>query len=174
MGGPIAAMALEIERKFLVTGKGWRGSWPMTPIRQGYLSIDPERAVRVRVAGDRAFLTVKGRPAGGAGLQRPEFEYEIPPADAESLLAELCLRPLIVKSRHHVTFQGAQWEVDEFAGENAGLVLAEIELARVDQPIELPDWAGAEVTTDPRYTNASLVRHPYRTWGEVPGAAGGR
>jgi CYTH domain-containing protein len=157
-------MAQEIERKFLVAGDGWKGAWPSTAIRQGYLSTDPDRVVRVRVAGGDAFLTIKGRPATGT-LTRPEFEYPIPRAEAEWLLDHLCLQPVIVKSRHRVTFESAIWEVDEFEGVNAGLVLAEIELERADQPIALPDWIGAEVTADPRYTNASLARNPYRAWG---------
>jgi CYTH domain-containing protein len=165
-------MAQEIERKFLVVGAGWKGAWPVTSIRQGYLSTDPDRAVRVRVAGEQAFVTIKGPPSAGA-LARPEFEYPIPRADAEWLLDHLCLQPLIEKSRHRVTFHGATWEVDEFAGENAGLVMAEIELERADQKVELPSWVGSEVSADPRYTNANLARHPFSAWGR-PGAGAAR
>ena len=161
-------MPTEIERKFLVVSASWKsaepGGPPAIPIRQGYLSIDPERVVRVRVAGDRAFLTIKGRAAAAAApAVRAEFEYPIPRADADALLAH-CLQPLIVKRRHQLTHRGAHWVVDEFEGANAGLVMAEIELDRVDQPIDLPDWAGAEVTADPRYQNSSLVQHPFREW----------
>lgn len=154
-------MAQEIERKFLVVGDGWRagarGEW----LRQGYLASTRERTVRVRVQGSRAALTIKG-PA--QGLSRPEFEYEIPLQDAETLLDTLCERPLIEKTRWHVGFGGLRWEIDEFAGENAGLVVAEVELEREDQPVELPPWVGAEVSRDARYQNASLVRHPYSQW----------
>jgi adenylate cyclase len=157
-------MPLEIERKFLVVGDGWRGSWPVTPIRQGYLSVEPGRVVRVRVAGDQGYLTIKGR-SGGPGLRvRTEYEYPIPRPEAEELLAH-CLQPVIEKRRHRLSHRGAEWVVDVFEGANAGLVMAEIELERADQPIELPDWAGAEVTADPRYHNSSLAQHPFREWG---------
>jgi adenylate cyclase len=154
-------MGQEIERKFLVVGDGWRPGARGQRFRQGYLSSTRERTVRVRVHGDRAALTIKG-PA--RGIVRPEFEYEIPVADAEILLDTLCERPLIEKTRWFVEFGGLSWEIDEFAGENAGLVMAEVELEREDQPFDLPPWAGAEVTHDARYQNASLVRHPYARW----------
>lgn len=155
-------MAWEIERKFLVNGSSWK-----TPdgirIRQGYLHTDPGRAVRVRTVGGKAFLTIKGSPVG---LARPEFEYEIPVHDAEVILDQLCLRPLIEKTRHRVAFQGHTWEVDEFAGANSGLVLAEIELADEDEAFSRPEWLGEEVTHDPRYYNAALVAHSYGSWPE--------
>ncbi len=155
-------MAREIERKFLVNGFSWR-----TPagirIRQGYLSTDKERTVRVRTVGGRAFLTIKGSPVG---LARPEFEYAIPVHDAVTLLDQLCPRPLIEKTRHRVVFQGHTWEVDEFSGANNGLVLAEIELADEDEAFARPEWLGEEVTHDPRYYNAALVAHPYGSWPE--------
>jgi CYTH domain-containing protein len=152
-------MATEIERKFLVTGDAWRQPDP-TPMSQGYLSRTKERTVRVRVAGDRAYLTVKGATVG---VSRPEFEYEIPVADAEAMLT-MCDGPIVRKQRHLVTHRGSQWEVDEFSGDNAGLVVAEIELEREDQPFEHPEWLGREVTHDPRYLNSNLAVTPYREW----------
>lgn len=153
-------MAQEIERKFLVTGDDWRSA-PATTYRQGYLSTARERTVRVRVAGDKGFLTIKGISTGAS---RSEFEYRIPPVDAEAMLADLCLRPLIEKRRHLVDYAGLTWEVDEFFGDNAGLVVAEVELETEDQKIELPHWIGREVTGDRRYFNSSLIAHPYRSW----------
>lgn len=153
-------MSQEIERKFLVVGEGWRAAEGVL-YRQGYLSTAQERTVRVRVAGDKGYLTIKGL---GQGAVRPEFEYEIPLADANQMLDELCLRPLIEKKRYKVSYGGLTWEVDEFLGENEGLLLAEVELSSEDQPFDLPGWAGQEVTGDPRYYNASLVERPYREW----------
>jgi len=154
-------MGQEIERKFLVVGEAWRAGARGERFRQGYLSSTKERTVRVRVHGDSAALTIKGPPEG---LSRAEFEYVIPRADAEALLDTLCERPLIEKTRWFVDFGGLTWEIDEFAGENAGLVVAEVELESEDQPIDLPPWTGAEVTHDARYQNASLVRYPYSLW----------
>jgi len=155
-------MGREIERKFLVRGEGWREGAAALFIRQGYLSTDPGRVVRARIAGDRAFITVKG-VAEGAG--RDEFEYPIPVADAEAILDRICLRPLIEKTRHRVSFGGRAWEVDVFEGENRGLVIAEVELEGEDEPVEVPEWAGEEGTGDWRYENASLVSNPYGRWG---------
>ncbi len=154
-------MGTEIERKFLVRGDGWRQGAAGTRYRQGYLSTAAERNVRVRLAGARGFLTVKGR---AEGLTRLEFEYEIPAADAERLLDELCRKPLIEKTRFVVEHRGATWEIDEFEGVNAGLVVAEVELEDEDQEVDLPPWVGAEVSEDPRYLNASLVDKPFATW----------
>jgi adenylate cyclase len=151
----------EIERKFLVTGDGWRAGAAATPIRQGYLAADSERSVRVRVSGERAFLTIKGTLSG---FTRAEYEYEIPVADAHELLDGLCLRPLIEKTRHTLRHAGVEWVVDAFTGDNAGLVVAEVELESEDQAIDLPAWVGAEVTDDPRYLNVNLARHPYSAW----------
>lgn len=153
-------MGREIERKFLVTGDGWRGAGESCRYVQGYLSRDPERVVRVRRAGEKAFLTIKGVTRG---VVRPEFEYPIPAADAEELL-KLCLSPLIEKTRTVVEYGGKRWEVDEFAGENAGLVIAEIELSREDEPFQRPPWLGREVSADPRYSNASLSERPFKSW----------
>jgi adenylate cyclase len=161
-------MPVEIERKFLVTGTKWRQANGI-PIRQGYLCSEKGTTARVRLAGEKAFLTIKGVKKG---LTRPEFEYEIPVTDAEQLL-KLCAGPLIEKVRHVVVHQGFMWEVDEFLGENEGLVVAEIELEKEDQPFERPDWVGREVTGDPMYFNSNLVTNPYCNWrvkGSIPGA----
>ena len=153
-------MGLEIERKFLVRNDSWR-TVVGTPFRQGYLNSDLNRVVRVRTMGERAVLTIKGRNVGAV---RPEFEYDIPLRDANKMLDNLCERPLIEKTRYLIKFAGYTWEVDEFAGENAGLVVAEIELQAEDEDFEKPDWLGMEVTDDPRYFNSNLVLRPYTTW----------
>ena len=154
-------MAQEIERKFLVTGEAWRTLAAATLYRQGYLSVAKESTVRVRIAGEKGYLTVKG-PSVGAS--RAEFEYEIPAADADAMLDTLCARPLIEKTRRKILFEGLVWDVDEFAGDNEGLVVAEVELTDEAQEVSLPDWVGEEVTHDPRYFNANLVTHPYKAW----------
>jgi adenylate cyclase len=153
-------MGKEIERKFLVTGQAWR-SGSGVEYRQGYLNDDKERTVRVRTAGDQAWLTIKGITRGAT---RSEYEYAIPFDEANTLLDELCLRPLIEKRRYRVDHAGGIWEVDEFFGDNEGLVVAEIELDSEDQPFARPGWLGEEVTGDPRYYNVNLVAHPYRSW----------
>jgi len=155
-------MGKEIERKFLVCNDAWRRQGQPVAYRQGYISADSERVVRVRRAGNKAFLTIKG---AGSGPTRAEFEYAIPMEDADALLDAICLRPLVEKERREIEYAGMIWVVDEFFGDNAGLVLAEIELDHPDQGFALPEWAGAEVTDDPRYYNANLVAHPYSTWG---------
>lgn len=152
-------MAIEIERKFLVQGDGWRTAAPVY-FAQGYLSRDKTRTVRVRVADERAFITIKGE---SRGVSRAEFEYEIPLNDGRALLA-LCDQPLIEKYRHFIAAGELCWEVDEFLGENAGLVVAEIELPSEDAPVPKTEWLGAEVSDDSRYYNASLVTHPYSAW----------
>ncbi|MBD3222903.1 CYTH domain-containing protein [bacterium] len=155
-------MGVEIERKFLVTGDGWRDQAdPGQVFRQGYLTTVAERTVRVRRAGDRAWLTIKGRPEGRV---RAEFEYEIPAADADELLA-LCEPTPIDKTRYRLEHAGHVWEVDVFAGANAPLVVAEVELPDAGTEVALPAWVGQEVTDDPRYQNARLSREPYGTWG---------
>lgn len=158
-------MGVEIERKFLVSGAGWRLGVP-TRMRQGYLSRDKHRTVRVRVAGELAFLTVKGISTGAL---RSEFEYPIPVQDAHEMLA-LCEGPLIEKTRFVIAYNGTTWEVDAFAGENAGLVVAEVELTHEDQAFDKPDWVGDEVTHDPRYFNANLAALPYCRWPPEPPA----
>nr|WP_315233862.1 CYTH domain-containing protein [uncultured Albidiferax sp.] len=152
-------MAIEIERKFLVTGSDWRQG-AGTVFSQGYLNRDKQRTVRVRIAGAQGFLTIKG---ANRGATRAEFEYEIPLADAEQLLA-LCEGPIIQKVRRVLVHAGSTWEVDEFEGLNAGLVVAEIELASEDQQFERPAWLGCEVTDDARYFNSSLATTPFSAW----------
>lgn len=154
-------MGTEIERKFLVSGDGWRGTEPGPRIRQGYLSLDPARAVRVRTAGERAWLTVKGALTG---LSRPEFDYAIPLADACQMLDDLCHQPLIDKTRYKIRHGDHLWEVDEFHGANDGLVIAEVELGSESESFARPPWLGPEVSDDPRYFNINLFRHPYRNW----------
>ena len=152
-------MGIEIERKFLVIAAQWRPG-EGTLLRQGYLSREPQRTVRVRIAGIQAFITIKGPSHGPV---RTEFEYSIPLQDAAVLL-QMCDGPLIEKVRYEVEHGGLCWEVDEFLGQNRGLLLAEVELTAADQHFERPAWAGEEVTYDPRYFNSQLVAHPYATW----------
>ena len=156
-------MAKEIERKFLVTGDGWRPGAVGVSYRQGYLSAgaDAGCTVRARVAGDRAWLTVKGPAAAGA---RDEYEYPIPVADAEEMLERLCAGGRVEKLRHRVPHAGHTWEVDEFTGENAGLVVAEIELDDAAAEFALPGWIGREVSDDARYFNSRLAVTPWREW----------
>lgn len=153
-------MGREIERKFLVSSDDWREGARGVLCRQGYLSSAPERVVRVRIMGDGATLTIKGVTAG---LTRPEFEYAIPVAEAEELLL-LCERPIVEKTRFRINHGGLIWEVDEFHGANAGLILAECELEAEDQAIIAPDWVGEDVSGDSRYYNANLVNHPFSAW----------
>lgn len=154
-------MGIEIERKFLLKGDAWRSLGQPVLLRQGYLSSNKERVVRVRIEGEGATLTIKGRSSGAT---RGEWEYPIPLADAAELLDGLCEQPLIEKYRRRIAFAGNVWEVDEFLGANQGLAFAEIELSSEDQAFDKPDWIGAEVTHDPRYYNSSLIRLPYSQW----------
>lgn len=154
-------MGTEIERKFLVTGDSWRGQGTSTVFRQGYLSTVKERTVRVRAAGDEGTLTIKGITVGAS---RTEFEYEIPVEDADTMLDELCEKPIIEKTRDVVEVDGTTWEIDEFGGVNDGLIVAEVELDSPDEQFTRPDWLGDEVTDDPRYFNANLIAHPYTQW----------
>jgi CYTH domain-containing protein len=163
-------MGIEIERKFLVVGRSWE-SLPGTRFRQGYLSAEPGRTVRVRVAGDVAFLTIKGEPKGEQKLARLEFEYEIPVQDAHTLLDELAQGIVIDKVRRVIDVDGSTWELDEFFGENAGLVVAEIELPSEDAPFVRPAWLGDEVSTDARFANSRLSVTPFAQWPSVDRAA---
>ncbi|MBF0307947.1 MAG: CYTH domain-containing protein [Magnetococcales bacterium] len=156
-------MAKEIERKFLVRGEAWRHLGEVSEYRQGFLSTVRERVVRVRIAGDKGTLTIKGVTRG---VTRSEFEYPIPLEDARILLQEICERPLIEKKRHRIPQGELVWEVDEFFGENEGLILAEVELRDEHQEVTLPDWVGREVSDDPRYFNANLVANPFKNWGK--------
>ncbi|MCK6587882.1 MAG: CYTH domain-containing protein [Polyangiaceae bacterium] len=154
-------MGTEIERKFLVVGDAWREGASGVVYRQGYLCTTPERTVRVRVGGAKGYLTVKG---SRKGVSRLEFEFEVPLADATVMLDELCIRPLIEKTRFRIEYEGLVWEVDEFAGANAGLVIAEVELLREDQEVKLPPWVGREVSADDRYSNSNLAERPFSAW----------
>jgi CYTH domain-containing protein len=154
------AMPSEIERKFLVTDDSWRDGSPGVRIAQGYLTQDLDRTVRVRIGGEKAWLTIKGR---SEGISRAEFEYEIPVEDARELL-EMCLPSVIDKTRHEVLFGGHVWEIDVFHGANEGLVVAEVELAEETISPELPPWLGADVSHDARYFNSRLATTPYAIW----------
>lgn len=156
-------MGVEIERKFLVLDWSWRQDQPGVVYRQGYIPCEGLCTVRVRLAGGLGYLTIKG-PA--RGLVRSEFEYSIPADDARQLFDSFCHAGRIEKTRYRIPFAGHVWEVDVFAGDNEGLVLAEIELPAADCPFALPPWAGPEVTHDSRYTNASLARFPLSRWPE--------
>lgn len=164
-------MGIEIERKFLVTGDSWReAAHKVVPMAQGYLNdlaaMDTgamKASVRVRIAGDEAFLNLKSRELGHT---RQEFDYPIPVEDARGLLA-LSVGGMVDKRRHYVQFEGHLWEVDEFLGDNAGLVVAEIELASADTAFAKPEWAGAEVTDSVRYYNLALASRPYAQWSQA-------
>ncbi len=155
-------MGTEIERKFLVRNERWREAADAgTRYRQGYLIGSARASVRVRIEGEVARLNIK---SATLGVRRSEYEYPIPVADAEELLETLCEQPLVEKTRYHVAVGAHRWEVDVFAGDNAGLVVAELELADESEAFEHPPWLGEEVSHDPRYYNVMLARHPYREW----------
>ena len=154
-------MGQEIEKKFLIADNNWQGLAIGKTYCQGYLNSEKGRTVRVRTVGQQGFLTIKGPNEHGARL---EYEYAIPLSDAEEMLSRLCHKPLIEKIRYRIPYAGFIWEVDEFKGENTGLLMAEIELEYVGQRFEKPPWIGQEVTGDPRYYNANLVRNPYAAW----------
>lgn len=154
-------MAIEIERKFLVKGDRWRSLAEGIVYCQGYIPTKEGPTVRVRIAGDRGFLTIKGPSVGNA---RAEFEYPVPVEDAREMLETLCDRPLIEKTRYKIAMGEFVWEVDEFAGENQGLILAEVELTEEHQIVELPDWIGEEVSGDFRYFNSNLAKNPFSRW----------
>jgi adenylate cyclase len=155
-------VATEIERKFLVVGEHWRDQASRSErYRQGYLAVNEHCGVRVRMAGKSATLNVK---SAGLDICRQEFEYAIPPGDARAMLDQLCGGMELSKTRYIIRHAGHTWEVDEFDGANAGLVLAEIELRTADEQFARPDWLGEEVSGDARYLNSNLVRNPYRQW----------
>lgn len=153
-------MAKEIERKFLVTGDEWRSLAEGVHYCQGYLSSVKERTVRIRTINDRGFLTIKGITVG---VSRLECEYDIPLDDAKAML-EICEKPLIDKNRYKVKIDGLVWEIDEFFGENEGLLIVEVELQDENQSFDKPSWVGDEVSHDPRYYNANLIKHPFTKW----------
>jgi len=154
-------MAKEIERKFLVKSRDYRRLAQPICFRQGYISRVPGKIVRVRLAGELGFITIKGI---STGFERDEYEYEIPKEDAEQILDKLCEKPLIEKTRWTVSHCDKTWIVDEFEGENEGLVVAEIELKSTDESFEKPGWIGCEVTSNPRYYNSHLVVNPFKDW----------
>lgn len=158
-------MGREIERKFLVVDDSWRaGVTRSQRMEQGYLADSERASVRIRVAGDDARLNIKG---GGLVAARAEYEYAVPIEDGRELLETLCRKPTVAKTRHWVPYAGRDWEVDEFHGANAGLVVAEIELEAEDAVFERPAWTGAEVTHLERYYNVRLVDHPYSEWDDA-------
>ncbi|HUI20406.1 MAG TPA: CYTH domain-containing protein [Methylocella sp.] len=154
-------MAIEIERKFLIDPDVWKPEDEGISYRQGYLSSEKQRVVRVRVVGTEAFPTVKGI---SENISRLEFEYPIPRNDAEIILDRLCERPLIEKTRHTQRVGNNLWEIDVFHGENDGLIIAEIELSFEDETFEHPPWLGKDVSEDPRYFNSNLSRNPFKNW----------
>lgn len=154
-------LALEIERKYLVRDDAWRALAQGTQYRQGYLSTTPERTVRVRLIADKGYLTIKGVSIGAV---RMEYEYQIPGGEAQTMLDELCEKPLIEKKRYKIDHKGLTWEVDEFFGENQGLIFAEVELESEDQSYDKPEWITDEVTGDPKYFNSNLIQNPYKNW----------
>ena len=155
-------MAIEIEHKFLLANDAWREQVSHSVIyKQGYLSSQPTSSIRVRISDNQAWLNIK---SATIGTQRHEYEYEIPLTDAQEILDNLCLKPVIEKTRHFVTHGNHQWEIDEFDGENAGLIVAEIELEAADETFEKPDWIGEDVTQDMRYYNNNLAKYPYNQW----------
>ena len=155
-------MGIEIERKFLVTNDSWHeAAGPGIPIKQGYLVGGKDASVRVRLQGDTANLNIK---SATLGVRRQEFEYPIPLADAKVLLNTLCHRPIIEKMRYLVPYANKQWEIDVFEGDNAGLIVAELELQDESEQYEAPPWLGEEVSHDPRYYNTCLNQHPFKDW----------
>ncbi|OGR12413.1 MAG: adenylate cyclase [Desulfobacterales bacterium RIFOXYA12_FULL_46_15] len=156
-------MGVEIERKFLLKGDRWRSLGHPVRYCQGYLNRSKERTVRVRMEGEKGYLAIKGI---SRGVKRIEYEYEIPEADCRAMLNGLVEKPVIEKNRTRIEYKGMVFEIDEFFGENQGLIIAEVELESEDQTIELPDWIGREVTHDPRYYNSNLVLYPYTKWSQ--------
>ncbi|MGK7954332.1 MAG: CYTH domain-containing protein [Crocosphaera sp.] len=155
-------MGIEIERKFLVINDNWRSLAQGKVYRQGYISTNNKMTtVRVRIIGEQAYLTIKSQTEG---ISRQEFEYPIPFEDGKIMLDNLCDRPLIEKTRYQINHDSLIWEIDEFQGENQGLIIAEVELENESQIINLPDWVGKEVSDDPKYYNVNLTKSPYQTW----------
>ena len=155
-------MPIEIERKFLLKDESWRKvANNGTQFRQGYLSESGPGSVRIRIEGDLANINIK---SATLDMQRMEYEYSIPLSDGHEMLDELCIKPIIEKTRYHVTENDTLWEIDVFKGDNEGLVVAEVELDSKDEVVKLPDWIGNEVTEDTRYYNVCLVKHPFKDW----------
>jgi adenylate cyclase len=154
-------MGKEIERKFLIKGDEWRALAEGATYRQGYLNSAKERTVRIRTTSEKAFLTIKGITVGAT---RPEYEYEIPLGEGQAMLDSLAERPLIEKKRYKIPIGDLIWEIDEFLGDNTGLIVAEVELESEGQTFDKPSWVGDEVTGDPRYYNANLIKKPFTRW----------
>lgn len=154
-------MGKEIERKFLVKDETYKTLAEGILYHQGFLNTSKERVVRIRIVGEKGFLTIKGL---SEGAKRTEFEYEIPVEDAKTMLEEICEKPIIIKYRYNIQIDDLLWEVDEFKAENEGLVVAEIELHDEFQNFDKPNWLGGEVTEDPKYYNANLIKHPFKSW----------
>ena len=155
-------MAIEVEHKFLLANDDWRKEVNRSiDFRQGYLSSQSSSSIRVRIANNQAWLNIKSATIGN---WRNEYEYEIPLEDANEIIDNLCRKPLIEKTRHFVEYAQHCWEIDEFKGENEGLIVAEIELTSIDETFSKPGWVGREVTDDLRYYNNNLSAHPYKTW----------
>jgi adenylate cyclase len=155
-------MGIEIERKFLLKDDSWRQQADAgTYYRQGYLIGAKQASVRVRIEGDQAFLNIKSMTLG---VTRQEYQYPLPLDEANEILNNLCEKPLVEKTRYKIQYAGHEWEIDVFAGENAGLIVAEVELQSEQEQLTLPPWVGVEVSADPRYYNVNLVKHPYSTW----------
>ncbi|MGR8930931.1 MAG: CYTH domain-containing protein [Gammaproteobacteria bacterium] len=155
-------MALEVEHKFLLANDDWRNEIDHSEhYKQGYLSSSPLSSVRVRISDRHAWLNIK---SATIGTHRQEFEYEIPLNDANTILDELCHKPLVDKMRHFVRHGGHVWEIDEFMGDNAGLIVAEVELSQIGECFQKPTWIGIEVTDDLRYYNNNLSKNPYKNW----------
>lgn len=152
---------LEIERKFLLKNDDYKKLSEGVLIKQGYICSENDRVVRIRIYGEKSFLTIKNATIG---FSRDEFEYEIPLTDAEKMLSCVCQHPIIEKLRYKVNYEGFVWEIDEFFGENEGLVVAEIELEKENQTFPKPTWIAQEVTNDVRYYNANLFKNPYKNW----------
>ena len=155
-------MPTEIERKFLVVNDDWKKHADAgVHIIQAYIGSNEKSSIRIRVNGNAANLNIKSKTIG---ISRSEYDYPIPLTEAMELLNNLCDQPLIEKTRYHVKYDTHLWEVDVFAGDNEGLIVAEIELSSIDETFRLPDWAGEDVSDDPRYYNVCLVTHPYKDW----------
>jgi adenylate cyclase len=155
-------MAKEIERKFLVVNDNWQKDVTKSiHYTQGYFTTNASCSIRIRVAGDSASLNIK---SATLGITRTEYDYALPLDDAKEMLHHLCNKPLLEKTRYYVQHHDHLWEIDVFSGENEGLIVAEIELKSADEQFSLPDWAGKEVSDDPRYYNVCLVNHPYKDW----------
>jgi len=154
-------MGKEVERKFLVKDSSYKNLCSGKLFKQGYLLSNLDKTVRVRLIDNKGFITIKSKISD---LARDEFEYEITFTDAEEILQKICEKPIIEKTRYTYNYKGHTWEIDEFHGENEGLIVAEIELEDENESFEMPEWIGEEVTFDSRYINSYLVKNPYKNW----------